>query len=370
MRILQVFRAPIGGLFRHVRDLARGQSERGHDVAILCDSEGGGDMAHRLLSETEKYCRLGIFRKPISRMPGVGDFNGIHHTMALARALEIDVIHGHGAKGGLYARVGGKRLGTPSLYTPHGGSLYYDWSSSAGKLFLATEWALARVVDAQSFVCGFERTRFMDLLGHPKSRNIIAYNGLWDDEFVTVEPAPDAADVVLMGDMRPVKGVDILLEALAVLNARRRVTAHIVGDGPDMETFQALSRRLGLEAQVKFLGRLPTREALRQGRLLVMPSRHESFPYTVLEALAAQVPIIASNVGGIGEALPEHLMLKRLDPPTLADKIHERLVDSVQTREEAITLREMAKSRFSAKRMTDDILAFYQSLLTQAGKVD
>jgi glycosyltransferase involved in cell wall biosynthesis len=335
---------------------------------MLCDSEGGGDMARQLLSDSEKYCRLGIRRKPISRMPGVGDVAGIRHTLAMARDIKADVIHGHGAKGGLYARLAGKRLGIASLYTPHGGSLYYDWSSRAGKMFLSTEWALARIVDAQSFVCAFERDRFMDLLGHPKSRNIVAYNGLWGEEFETLVPDANAADVVLMGDMRPVKGVDILLEALALLNSRQRVSAHIVGDGPDMSTFQALATRLNLDGQVKFLGRLPTKEALRKGRLLVMPSRHESFPYTVLEALAGQVPIITSRVGGIGEALPDHLMLKQLDPPTLADKIHERLAPGAHAAEEAVTLREMAKKRFSAERMTDDILAFYGDLLTPAAR--
>ncbi len=368
MRILLVFRAPVGGLFRHVRDLARGLHERGHEVGILCDSEGGGEVARRLLADSAAHCQLGIVRKPISRMPGVGDLAGVRHTLKMARAIRADIIHGHGAKGGLYARLAGRRLGVPSLYTPHGGSLYYDWSTTAGKAFLATEWALARLVDAQSFVCTFERDRFLELLGHPRSRNIVAYNGLWPEEFERLVPEPGAADVVLMGDMRPVKGVDILLDALAILKPDGPVSANIVGDGPQMADFQAQASRLGLDEQVRFLGRLPARDALQKGRLLVMPSRNESFPYTVLEALSTEVPIITSRVGGIAEALPEHMMLARLDAPTLAAKIRERLASASHTRAESVSLREMARKRFSAAKMTGDILAFYNRLLTEAGR--
>ena len=70
MKILHAFRTPVGGLFRHVRDLARGQSELGHEVGIICDSTTGGQVASGLLDSIAPHCSLGIARIGISRLPG------------------------------------------------------------------------------------------------------------------------------------------------------------------------------------------------------------------------------------------------------------------------------------------------------------
>src|SRR6185436_2794301 len=145
MKILHVFRTPVGGLFRHVRDLARGQSELGHEVGIICDSSTGGRVAADLLNSTAPYCSLGIERLKISRLPGLGDLSAASTIKAHARKLGVDIIHGHGAKGGLYGRLAARALGIPSVYTPHWGSLHYRWPAFPGFVFLASEWALARI---------------------------------------------------------------------------------------------------------------------------------------------------------------------------------------------------------------------------------
>ena len=90
--------------------------------------------------------------------------------------------------------------------------------------------------------------------------------------------------------MRHIKGVDVLLKALALVRRKRALTACLVGDGPDVEEFQKLTETLGLGTSVTFPGRLPTAQALKRGRLLILPSRAESFPYVVLEAVAGEFP--------------------------------------------------------------------------------
>ena len=169
MRILHVFRTPVGGLFRHVRDLARGQSEAGQQIGVLCDSSTGGETAERLLMGISGYCALGINRMPISRQPAAGDLSGIYRTFSEVRRLRPDIIHCHGAKGGLYGRVAARMLGIPSVYTPHGGSLNYDWTSASGAAFLATERALRHVGTGLHFVCRYERDAFANKIGLGKS---------------------------------------------------------------------------------------------------------------------------------------------------------------------------------------------------------
>ena len=152
MKILHVFRTPVGGLFRHVRDLARGQSELGHEVGIICDSTTGGGTAVDLLQSVVPYCSLGIERIQISRLPGLGDLSAASTIKAHAKKLGVDIIHGHGAKGGLYGRLAARSLQIPSVYTPHGGSLHYRWLALPGALFLASEWTLARIGSGLIFV--------------------------------------------------------------------------------------------------------------------------------------------------------------------------------------------------------------------------
>ena len=136
MKILHVFRTPVGGLFRHVRDLARGQSDLGHEVGIICDSTTGGQVASDLLASVAPSCSLGIERMGISRLPGFGDLSAITGTRKHAQKLGVDIIHGHGAKGGLYGRLAARSLRIPSVYTPHGGSLHYNWLAFPGFVFL------------------------------------------------------------------------------------------------------------------------------------------------------------------------------------------------------------------------------------------
>jgi glycosyltransferase involved in cell wall biosynthesis len=367
MKILHVFRTPVGGLFRHVRDLARGQSELGHEVGIICDSTTGGQVASDLLDSVAPYCSLGIERIKISRLPGFGDLSAITSARKHAQKLGVDIIHGHGAKGGLYGRLAARSLGIPSIYTPHGGSLHYQWLAFPGLVFLASEWALACIGTGMIFVCEFERQSFAKKIGIGSKPNTVVHNGLWPEEFNAVRPDTDAADVLYMGDIRLLKGVDVLLKALAIVRRKRAITACLVGDGPDSAEFKKLAETLGLGTSVVFPGRLPTAQALKRGRLLVLPSRAESFPYVVLEAAAGRVPMIASDVGGIPEILPEKNLCPPDNPEALARHIEMALAIPAAIADDAKALSESAKSAFDAGAMARNVTAFYQHLLTHTG---
>jgi saccharopine dehydrogenase-like NADP-dependent oxidoreductase len=98
-------RAPVGGLFRHVRDLAGEQSAGGHAVGLICDASTGGADARALLAELEPACGLGIARINMGRLPGLSDAVAARAVSAVAREKRVDILHGHGAKGGAYARL-------------------------------------------------------------------------------------------------------------------------------------------------------------------------------------------------------------------------------------------------------------------------
>ena len=142
LKILHVLRAPLGGAFRHVLDVAQGQAARGHQVGIVVAS-GGSANAEERLNALAGHMALGISRIPMQRQPGLSDVMAVRFVMRTVAALKPDVVHGHGAKGGAFARLAAK---SPAIrvYTPHGGSLHYGRNTPAGMIYGAAERFLMR----------------------------------------------------------------------------------------------------------------------------------------------------------------------------------------------------------------------------------
>jgi glycosyltransferase involved in cell wall biosynthesis len=362
MRCLQIFRTPVGGLFRHVRDLARSLAGLGHEVGVICDSTTGGSAAEEALRALEPSCSLGIHRLPIGRLPGLADISAASAIARLASSLKPEVLHGHGAKGGVYARLAGSRLEVPALYTPHGGSLHYEWASPRGALFLTAERLLLSKGAGLLFVCDYERATFERKIGLAGLPYRVVPNGLWPEEFVNVPLSAGARDLVFLGEMRELKGVGDLLGALASLKPWRQLTATLVGDGTDRARFEAQAQRLGLAGDVHFAGALPARKAFGLGRLMVMPSRAESLPYVILEAVAAGKPLIATRVGGIPEIIAPEKLVPPASPEALGQAIRNRLEGWTASETEAQAAAQAAQSRFSAEVMGQAIAAFYQDI--------
>lgn len=335
LRIVHCFRSPVGGIFRHVRDLTEAQIASGHSVGIVCDSTTGGEFEERLFEGMTDSLALGIHRTPMQRHVGPGDLASAWRTYRIIKELRPDVLHGHGAKGGAYARLFGSllrvsRSRVARLYSPHGGSLHYDETTATGKLFFALERFMARFTDCLLFVSDYERRTWRRKVGEPPIPNTLVYNGLRAVEFEPVGSVPDAADLLYIGMMRDLKGPDIFIDALALAGNRlgRRLSAVMVGDGDDLPRYHEQVKRLGLDGHVRFLPPMPARDAFALAELIVVPSRAEAMPYIVLETLAAGKPMIATAVGGIPEIFGEtSRALIRPDPNQLGDRLSDALAD-------------------------------------------
>jgi glycosyltransferase involved in cell wall biosynthesis len=336
------------------------QAGLGHAVGIVCDSATGGTQAEAAFARLDPLCSLGIHRLPIGRMPGLGDIAASAAVRRIAQPLGLDIMHGHGAKGGVYARLAGARLGVPSLYTPHGGTLHYDWASPKGMIFLGAERLILKRRAGLIFVCAFERDTFAHKIGLGGLPHTVVNNGLWPEEFVPAETDAMARDVVFLGELRTLKGVGDLLQALSQLAG---VTATIAGDGPDRAQFEQQAKDLGLGDRAAFTGAMAARRAFAMGKIFVMPSHAESFPYVILEAAAARLPMIATKVGGIPEVVPAAMLVPARDPAALALAIKTRLADLAQARAEAARLAEDVARRFQAQAMGEAVALFYRDVI-------
>jgi glycosyltransferase involved in cell wall biosynthesis len=271
LKILHVFRAPVGGLFRHILDLTRGQIARGHRVGFIVDSLTGGERAAAALREIEPQLALGITRHAIQREVGVADFFALRDVSRRIHDIAPQVLHGHGAKGGAFLRLTRLAPGTIRVYTPHGGSLHYRPNTVRGAFYSALEWILMWRTDLFLFESAFARDAFIAQVGHPRCTVRVVCNGVDQEEFSPVTLVPDATDLAFIGELRPVKGVDVLLDALALLHAQgRRLSMTIAGDGVDRGALQAQVQRLSLHEFVRFIGHVPARQAFAQGGLLVV----------------------------------------------------------------------------------------------------
>lgn len=308
LRIVHCFREPTGGLFRHVRDLVGAQAQKGHLVGVVCDATTGGPREDALLEELRPQLALGLHRITMQRHIGIGDAAAALKAYRVVKKLRPDILHGHGAKGGVYARLFGSvlrvfRSRVARIYSPHGGSLHFDRKTRRGGAVFLVERLLAPMTDAVMFVSNFEKRTYEEKVGRPHGLHAVVCNGLADDEFIPVPDVPDASDLLFVGTMRDLKGPDILIRAVAELRDQDglSLSATLVGDGSEKPVFTALAAELNLAEHVHFLPGMAARDAFALGRLMVVPSRAEAFPYIVLEALAAGKTVIASRVGGIPE---------------------------------------------------------------------
>ncbi|MFN3718902.1 MAG: glycosyltransferase family 4 protein [Rhizobium rhizophilum] len=373
LRIVNCFRSPIGGIFRHVRDLAEQHSDAGHQVGILCDSSTGGAHEDRLFEQIMPYLSLGVTRFPIGRSVGLKDMAALAEAYKLIKELQPDILHGHGAKGGVIARLIGsllrvRRYRVARLYSPHGGSLHFASSSLSGQGVFAAERILERMTESISFVCDYERRTYEAKIGKPRCAATRVYNGISERDFARIPVRPDGVDFAYIGMLRDLKGPDVFINAFAEAErlVGRPLSGLIIGDGPDLENYRRMVEQKGLGRRIDFRPAMPITQAFAYSDIIVVPSRAEAMPYIVLEALAAGKTIIASRVGGIPEILGSDS--EALIEPGRADlfgAIMAKAHSDPEWSKRTMPAPEAFHSRFSAVSMARELETLYRAQLAR-----
>jgi len=362
LRILHATRAPVGGIFRHILDLANGQADRGHHVGIIADSLTGGERAENALAEIAPRLKLGVYRLAIHREPLPTDVLVWARFQRLIRQLKPDVLHGHGAKAGAFMRLKTASKGKIRVYTPHGGSLHFPLTTFKGNLYARVERWLMNNTDLFLFESAFARDTYQRTIGTPTGLVRCVFNGVTASEFDPIVKAEDATDLLYVGEFRHIKGADLLIDAVARLRADGRpVKLTVAGDGEESEGLRAQVQRHGLGDAVRFIGHVKARYGFSKGSLLVVPSRGDSMPYVVIEAAAAGIPMVAANVGGIPEIFGPHsdALFAPNNAAAMADAIETALGNPAAAQERAKALRERIFQHFSQNAMVEGVLAGY-----------
>ncbi|KKB85203.1 hypothetical protein VW29_07425 [Devosia limi DSM 17137] len=363
-------RAPVGGLFRHVADLTLALADKGHEVGLVVDSLANDAQTESRLAALEAHLSLGLHRFAMPRLLGSGDLKTPFAVRRLSSRLKIDILHGHGAKGGFYARLARLAGGPQALYTPHGGVLHFSTSSRAGRVFHTLERALMKQTAAIIFESAYARVKYAELIGEPTCPSLVIHNGLAPDEFIPVTLGGDPADFVFVGELRALKGIHVLIDALAGVTRTdgRPATLVMAGDGPDRAALLDQIESLGLGDRVVLAGVQPARTMFARGRCAIVPSLAESLPYVVLEAAAAQLPVIATHVGGLPEIFgpTSDSLIPASDADALRVAMQGVIDRPLQAQTEMLRRLDHIATGFTVARMSGDIEAQYLSVLNRA----
>jgi glycosyltransferase involved in cell wall biosynthesis len=358
-----------------VRDLVIEHSKAGHEVGILCDSSTGGEHEDALFDDIRPYLALGLTRVPIRRSISPSDIGVLWDAYKKIKSLRPDVLHGHGAKGGVLARLAGSALRVnrycvARLYTAHGGSLHYSRSSLLGQFVLRMERLQEYLTDALVFICEYERDTYTKRVGRPRTQTRLIYNGISERDFELVPTRSDAVHFIYVGMLRDLKGPDLFVDAFAKTERLigRPLSALMIGDGPDRDRYREMMVERGLGKRIGMLPAMRVQQAFAMSQNLVVPSRAEAMPYIVLEGLGAGKTIIATRVGGIPEALGKDS--EALVAPDNADDLARVMANAIRVPEwhdKTMPPIDQVRSVFSATVMAKDVLKLYRELLERRG---
>jgi glycosyltransferase involved in cell wall biosynthesis len=363
-RVLLVHQPIDGGVARHVADLASGLAEREFEVT-LC-----GPAPPAAVSQAQiRHVELDLCREI---KPGA-DLTAVRKLTGIVRETRPDLIHAHSSKAGVLTRLQRMRnMRIPLIYTPH---LYSFASSFASGTRRVAYREIERVLSplASRVICVCEQEAKLARAIGPEDRVRLVYNG--------VAPAPQQAPaahevselartgpvVCAIALLHPRKGLDTLIAAApTILASHPGAQFAIWGDGPELHRLQALAASLGVGHAVHFLGLCTDPiAALRDADVFVHPAFAEAFPYVILEAMSAATPIVASDVGGIGEALIDDrsgLLVSPGDSAQLAQAVVELLGDAGMRKRIGAGALERFESHFSLTQMIDGVIDVYNEI--------
>ena len=364
IRVLLVHQPIDGGVGRHVADLAAGLTEHGHEV-FLC----GPELPTRL-SGPYSHERLDLRRAVNPR----ADVGALAAYRTIVRNVRPDIVHAHSSKAGAIARLG--RLSHPRIpviYTPHGYAFAGHFSRERDRMaYREIERMLSRLTSRVVCVCEAE-ARLARTVGRTERVRIV-YNGIEPAGAGPVDPrvaelAASGPVVCALTMLRPGKGIETLIDALPGVLARHpRVQLAIAGEGPDLDALRSRARKRGTSDAVHFLGRCEDPLAmLRATGVFAHPSWAESFPYVILEAMSVGLPILASDVGGVGEALADGksgLLVAPGDSNALTGALIQLLDDPAYATNLGAVARLRVQQRFTRTRMVEGVTAVYDEVLT------
>jgi glycosyltransferase involved in cell wall biosynthesis len=357
---------PIGGAQVHVRDLARAIRTEGFESAVITGGEGA--FTHSLRSTGIHTVVLPDLIAPISLVHDPLALRSIRRSL---RTLRPDLVSTHSSKAGVLGRLAARSIGVPVLFTAHGWSFTPGISTlKAAGYRLVERWS-APLADRIITVSEFDRQLALSAGVASEAKLVTIHNGMPDAAAsLRADPGRSPPRLVMIARFESQKDHGTLLHALADLKGSEW-TLDLIGDGPLMAAAKSLAAELGLGGRVRFLGqRLDVDGLLAEAQLYLLITNWEGLPRSILEAMRAGLPVVATRVGGIGESVADGqtgFLVPRGDAQALRDRIQRLLADPGLRAELGARGRREYESRFTLDRTVAETLAVYRATVARQG---
>ena len=366
-RILQVINSSAaGGGAHHLQSLVA-HLDRSTFRPVVATTDHG-PMARGLEAERVRVVDVDMMRARMDPRP-------VLKLRRLISSEPFDLLHLHGTRAGFYGvlALSGLTRRPRVVYTVHGLSCSRAAGRSVRRFYAGVERFIATRADWVISVSERDRTFGVEERILPSDRTSSIPNGIAveDGPRSTRTPfsQPDCVEVMTVGRLVPQKGIETLLEAAAqVVACHPQVRFRVLGDGPLRAALEGQARALGLGDRLRFEGHVSAvQDALESCDLFVLPSRWEGMPYSLLEAMAAGRPVVATAVSGAAEVVLDGetgLLVPPDDAGTLAGSIEALVGDPGRAALMGRQGRDRVRREFSLDRMLRSTFAVYQGLLS------
>jgi glycosyltransferase involved in cell wall biosynthesis len=383
IRVLRVIaRLNVGGPALHVSYLSAGLAERGYETTLVAGDVAKGEESMAFVAEG-----AGV---EVVRLPGLSrEISPVRDLLAAVRvAREIrrtrpHILHTHTAKAGAIGRaaavLAGRARPPVVVHTYHGHVLNGYFGLAGTSVFRAIERLLALASDALVAVSPQVRDDLVSLHVAPARRFAVIRLGI--DLQPRVRTTTDAAElrrrigigserfvIGWFGRMTAVKRTEDLIDVLVALRGRDvNACLLLIGDGMDRERLEQRARDAGVARDVFFLGyQADVANWYAVADAVVLTSANEGTPVTIIEALAAGRPVVATDVGGVADVVRDGLdgfLVEVGDSEGMADRLAEIATDPAVGERLAATGQKRVLNRYAVARLVDDVDRLYRALL-------
>lgn len=361
MKVLYLItRSNWGGAQAHVFDLMNHAVKKGNECILVVGENG--ELTERAKEIGIKVCIVPSLVREISIYK---DIKAIRDVSLIIKNYKPDLVHAHSSKAGIIGRIAAKICNIPVIFTAHGWAFTDGVSTIKRVVYLQIERIFSRLSDRIICVSEYDRQLALKHKVAKEEKLITIHNGVNAFEISDSNSNREKVVIIMVARFSPQKDYKTLLLALKDIN--QPIEVLLVGEGELLEYSKKLASQLNLNEKVKFLGmRKDVRKLLSRSDIFVLASNYEGLPISIIEAMSAKLPIVASNVGGVSE-LVEHgsngFLVPRGSVKDLNDKLNVLITNKDLRQKMGKESYKKYKNKFTIERMLDKTFKVYEELI-------
>ena len=361
-RILYLItRSEPGGAQSHILELLNGLRNK-YELILAAGEEGY--LLHQARELGIEAYLLPSITRIVSPFKDFKAYREIKKTMVNTRP---DIVHAHSSKAGVLGRLAAYRLGIRNIFTAHGWAFADGTPWSRRLISIPPEYIAAKWCDRIIAVSRTDKQLAVDHHISVPEKIVVIHNGIADiEDKLIANPDNDIPILTMVARLAPPKNFICLLDALSTIN--KKYILRVVGDGPELSKVRKHAKKLGIYNNIDFMGsRNDVPDILASSDIFILSSDWEGFPISIIEAMRAGLPVIASRVGGISEAVIEGrngFLVSRDDPEALSEAIRKLIPDIKLRKQMGHNSRQLFEMKGTTDIMLEKTNAVYDTLLS------